>query len=447
MSSRSTFRVLAVLSCVALTAAACSRSSSTSSTTTAGKGATGTNTKAFINPTTDCTNYKGTQGISGNTITIGTVYPASGPYAIYAPVTTGIQKYFAAMNAKGGIKAGNGKSYKVNVIAEDDGYDPSRTPTAVKKLVEQDGVFALVGDIGTETNLAVRQYLNDNCVPNIALATGSTQWGQAAKYPWYIAGLPSYATEADAFMNYLASKKPDATIAILKQNDDFGAGYDNAIKKYIADHGNKMKVVGEQSYDPSSGQTTQAATVALAATKADAFFVGIGGLQCPQTLTFLPSDWTPMTYVSITCSGKTALSLAAGHDNGIFTTQATYDPGAPSDQSQPAVQQFMTDGASVGVSQSDLQGGIVSAGWGFASIFAEGLEQTKDVSRAGIMNALYNLHDVNFGLLRANSDVTTDGAKDPWIIESLRVVQRENGDWTEVQPLTNYNGKSNSLAG
>jgi hypothetical protein len=154
-----------------------------------------------------------------------------------------------------------------------------------------------------------------------------------------------------------------------------------------------------------------------------------------------------LTYVSITCSGKTALSLANGHDNGIYTVQATLDPGAASDQSNPKVQQFMTDGAAQGVSQADLQGGIVSAGWGFASIFAEGLEQTKDVSRAGIMNALYNLKKVNFGLLRDGAEASTNGSTDPWLLESLRVVQRTNGDWTQVQPLTDYNGKSNSLAG
>ena len=124
--------------------------------------ASGTQTKAFIDPKADCSDYKPTAGIDGDTITIGTVRPASGPYSIYDTVTKGIEKYFAAANAKGGIKAGDGKTYKVNLLKEDDGYDPGRTPALVKKLVEQDGVFGLVGDIGTETNLAVRQYLDDS---------------------------------------------------------------------------------------------------------------------------------------------------------------------------------------------------------------------------------------------------------------------------------------------
>ena len=161
-------------------------------------------------------------GISGDTIKIGTIRPASGPYAIYDQVTAGMEAYFKEANDTGGLKAGDGKKYKVELVKEDDGYDPARTPNLVKKLVEQDKVFGLVGDIGTETNLAIRTYMNDNCVPNIALATGSPEWGKANEFPWYIAALPSYATEAKFWVDYIKTVKPDAKIAILYQSDDFG---------------------------------------------------------------------------------------------------------------------------------------------------------------------------------------------------------------------------------
>jgi branched-chain amino acid transport system substrate-binding protein len=453
MTSSKTIRALAVLSCFAFIAVGCGRDDESgdgggggddTETTAAPDGA---KNAAFIDPAADCTDYQPTAGIEGDTITIGTVRPASGPYSIYDTVTKGIEKYFAAANAKGGIKAGDGKTYKVNLLKEDDGYDPGRTPDLVKKLVEQDGVFALVGDIGTETNLAVRQYLNDKCVPNVALATGSTEWGNANQYPWYIAGLPSYALEMRAFLDYLETVQPEAKIGMLLQNDDFGQAYGKAVQKYIDDTGSKMTVVGEESYDPASGGTTEGATVKLASSGADVFIVGIGGTQCSKTLTFIPADWKPLTYVSITCSGKLSLSLAGGKDEGVYTVQATLDPGAPSDQSNPKVQQFFTDGAAQGLTQQDLEGGIVSAGWGFASVFAEGLAQTKEVTRAGIMNALYSLDGVNFGLQRDESEITTDGGDDPWILEGLRVVQRTNGDWTEKTPLKDYNGKSGSFAG
>jgi branched-chain amino acid transport system substrate-binding protein len=451
MTSSSKLRVLAVLTCFALAAVGCGRDDESgnkggggggTATTAAGGGAS-----SFIDPQQDCTDYQPTQGIDGDTIKIGTVRPASGPYSIYDTVTKGIEKYFAAANAKGGIKAGDGKSYKVTLLKEDDGYDPGRTPDLVKKLVEQDGVFALVGDIGTETNLAVRNYLNQKCVPNIALATGSTEWGKANQYPWYIAGLPSYALEMRAFLDYLKTVKPDAKIALLKQNDDFGEAYDKAIQKFISDTGSKMTVVGDETYDPASGGTTEGATVKLASSGADVFIVGIGGTQCSKTLTFIPADWKPMTYVSITCSGKLSLSLAGGKDQGVYTVQATLDPGSPTDQQNPKVQQFLTDGAAVGLSQQELEGGIVSAGWGFASVFAEGLQQTKEVTRAGVMNALFSLDKVNFGLQRDDAEVSTDGGKDPWLLESLRVVQREGDDWKEAAPMQDYNGKSGSFAG
>jgi len=450
MTTRPLRMLVALLACLAFVAASCGRDDEAD-----GGGDGGTDTtapvdgesKPFINPDEDCADYQGTAGISGDTITVGTVRPASGPYAIYDTVTKGIEAYFKAANAKGGIEAGDGKKYQVNLLKEDDAYDPSKTPDLVKKLVEQDNVFALVGDIGTETNLAVRQYLNEKCVPNIALATGSTNWGDAAKYPWYIAGLPSYATEARAFLDYLETTKPEAKIAILAQNDDFGLAYGKAIKQYIADTGSKMTIVGEESYDPSSGGTTEGATAKLAGTGADVFFVGIGGTQCSKTLTFIPATWKPMTYVSITCSGKLSLSLAGGKDEGVYTAQATLDTGSAADQANPKVQQLFTDGRAQGLTDAELSGGIVAAGWGFASIFAEGLKQADTVDRAGVMNALFSLDSANFGLQRDGTTTSTDGGDDPWIVESIRIVQRTGGDWTEVAPMTDYNGKSSSFAG
>ena len=186
---------------------------------------------AFINPDEDCENYDGTKGITGDTIKIGTVRPESGPYSIYDTVTKGLAAYVGAVNAKGGVKAGDGKTYQLQLVKADDAYDPAKTPGEVKRLVEQEGIFAMVGEIGTSNNLAVRQFMNDNCVPSIGLATGSPEWGKAAEFPWFIGGLPSYATEAHAWIEYLKESNPKAKIALLYQDDDFGQAYEKAIKK------------------------------------------------------------------------------------------------------------------------------------------------------------------------------------------------------------------------
>jgi len=447
MNRTKLLRGTALVLCLTLVAAGCGRSDSSSSTSTTAKGG-GATTAAFIDPAKDCKGtYQATKGINGNEILVGTVRPTSGPYAIYDTVTKGVEKYFEAQNAKGGIKAGDGKTYTVKLVKGDDGYDPAKTPGVVQGLVEKDGVFGMVGAIGTETNLAVREYINKNCVPSIALATGSPQWGQNNTSPWFMGGLPSYATEARAFMDYLKGVNPKATIAVVYQNDDFGKAYLNAIKKFISSEAPDMKVVAEEPYDPASGQTTEGVTTQVAASKADVLFVGIGGTQCPKTMTFIPADWKPMVYASITCTGKLALSLASGKDEGIYTAQATLDAGAPSDANNPKVITFLADGKSVGLTDAELQGGIVAAGWNFAAIFAEALKETKTVTRADVMNKIWQLKKADFGLLRDGANASTNNEKDPWLLENLRIVQRKAGDWVEVSPMKDYDGQSNSFAG
>ena len=140
------------------------------------------------------------------------------------------------------------------------------------------------------------------------------------------------------------------------------------------------------------------------------------------------------------------MSLAGGKDEGVYTGQALLDPGSTADQANPKVQQFVTDGQAQGLSTPDIEGGIVSAGWGFAAIFAKALELSKTVDRATVMNTLWSLDDVNFGLMRDDTSAITDGAKDPWMLESLRMVQRQGGQWIEAGPMTDYNGQSNSFA-
>ncbi len=458
MTAQRPLRLAAVAAALALLLSACGRDDdnaddtgggdNTTETTAASDedgGGDGGDAAAFIVPEEDCANYEGTKGIEGDTIKIGTVRPESGAYSIYDTVTKGLEAYVTAVNTDGGVTAGDGKTYKLELVKADDAYDPAKTPAEVRRLVEQEGIFAMVGEIGTSNNLAVRQYMNDNCVPSIGLATGSPEWGKAAEYPWFIGGLPSYATEAHAFMEYLKTEKPAAKIALLYQDDDFGKAYQATIKKDI--EGTDITIVDEQSFNPLTETSPESKVAQLATSGADVFFVGIGGAPCPAALRAQPSDWTPMTYISITCSGKTAMALAQGRDEGIYSTQATYDVGTAADQANPKVQEFFTKGAAAGLQEAELQGGIAAAGWGFGALFVRGLELTPTVDRATLMNTLYSLDGENFGLALDDAAAHTNGADDPWIIEDLRVIKRTAGSWEGVTELISYDGKSNDFVG
>ncbi len=407
---------------------------------------------AFIDPSIDCADYQGTAGIEGDTIKIGTIRPADGQFAIFDQITTGLEAWADSVNGNGGVEAGDGNSYMIEVIKENDSYDPGKTPALAQKLVEQDGVFAIVGTIGTENNLAIRDYLNDNCVPNIALATGSTNWGDADQYPWYITGLPSYALEANYWLDYIAETNPEAKIALLYQDDDFGTAYRDALEKAIErsnnDDGTNIEIVGEQGYNPLSGTTTEAAVTQLSSSGADTFVVGISGTPCPQTLTFIPDTWDPTTFISVTCAGNTAMSIAGPAAEGVIQAQATLDPADPADADQPAVQEFREQAAAAGLDEGQIDGGITSVGWGFGSFFGLGLEEAETAERADVMNALYALDTDAFGLVRPEIEIITDGAEDPWALEGFRIAQRNaEGGWTELKPVTNRNGESNQLAG
>lgn len=439
--------LVALLVSVALIATGCGRDDGDSGDGDTGGGeATETASDGFIDPGEDCEDYQGTAGIDGDTIKVGTVRPTSGPASIYDTVALGMQKYFEAANAKGGITAGDGKTYKVEVVKGDDGYDANKTPGEVSRLVDNEGVFALVGQIGTEQNKAVQEDLNDRCVPMIAVATGSPSWGDANSYPWTISGLPSYATEIHSVIEYLKTEKPDAKIALLYQADDFGDSYLGAFEKGV--EGTDMELVASESYVPAPGATPEGQVAKLATSGADVFFVGVSGTACPTALTKVPGDWKPMTWVTVVCGSKLAMSLAQGKDEGVYSAQATLDPSSTEDQENPKVQAYFEAGESVGLERGDLEAGVLSVGWGFGALFETALASAETVDRAGVMNALWAIEDGEpFGLVRDEVTINSNGEEDPWLVEGLRIVHREGGNWVEASPLVNYEGESNSYRG
>ena len=117
--------------------------------------------------------------------------PISGEASSAAAVARGAEAYFKSVNAAGGVNR-----RKITYKFLDDGYDPSKTVQAVRELVQQDQVFALFNTLGTNNNLAVRDFLNQSGVPHVFVASGANTWGaDYKKYPWTIGFIPSYVLE------------------------------------------------------------------------------------------------------------------------------------------------------------------------------------------------------------------------------------------------------------
>ena len=187
-----------------------------------------------------------TPGVTANSILLEGTYPLSGPASGYAPIPVGMGAYFSYVNNKGGV---NGR--KINWKYEDDGYNPANTVQITHKFVEQDHAFALVGGLGTEPQLAVRQYLNDNKVPQLFVATGATTFDRDfAQYPWTIGWQPDYEAEGAIYGKYVVANMPNAKIGVLYQNDDYGHDYLRGFKAGLRSH--QSQIVTAQPYDLSA---------------------------------------------------------------------------------------------------------------------------------------------------------------------------------------------------
>lgn len=157
-------------------------------------------------------------GVTDTTVTIGTHTPLTGPAAAgYSSISAAATAYFAYLNDNGGV---HGR--EIEYIVKDDGYNPANTQTVVRELVQQDEVFAIVNGLGTATHQSVLEFLNQNKVPDLFVASGSTAWNQPEKYPYTFGFNADYVVEGAALAQYAADELPGKAVCMLGQDDDFG---------------------------------------------------------------------------------------------------------------------------------------------------------------------------------------------------------------------------------
>lgn len=434
--------IVAVGMVLALAAGACGGRDDGDS---AGGGGAGTTAAGggdgFTIDTANCGSYNPTQGITDTSIKLGSSFAQSGLYVAYADISKGYLAYFDYINDQGGLD-----NRKIEVVTKDDQYDPNKTRQNVQELVQSDGVFGMFNVVGTPNNLAIRDELATQCVPSLFVASGSVLWGETADYPWLIGSIPSYATESAIFADYLKANKPNATVAILGQNDDVGSGYADAFRGAI--EGTDISVVAEEKYNPTDPDVRTQITT-LAASGADTVLLAAAALKCAQALNAIQeSGWTPTIYMSGTCTSKTVVGLAnAGAADGVISSIYLKDPSDPQWATDSAMQEFQTLGAQHGLSAEDLDNGIVGYGWTMGALLVDTLRQSPELTRQAVMQTAYSLSDLQVGLLLPGATVNTDGETDPFPIEQMQI-GIYNGTFWELQgELVSFEGKTGDFVG
>ncbi len=409
------YRVAASLVALALVGAACGGRNNDNSNKASSSGGGGATKIDTANCPTDPS-----KPISGTDIKLVSSYPQSGLTAAFSEIATGWQSYFKMVNDAGGVKVGD-KTYTISFQTKDDQYMPNLTAQNINELLGPDGskAFGAFSVVGTANNLAIRDQLNRECVPNIFAATGSPAWGDPAK-PWTIGStLGPYSLEGAAFTSLLKDKAPKAKVGLLVQDDDFGRAYEEGFKNAIK--GTGITVVKVEKYKAGADDVSSQMT-SLASSGADTFFDGATLLACPAALnSAAQAKWKPLTWVSSTCTSKTLLGLAGASAQGVYSYVNLLDPLNPANNSDPAMKLYK-DTVKKYFPDADTTNGIMAYGWTQAALFIQALKQAKDVSRLSVMESLHDLTSNDAGVLLKGVTVKT-GPNDPYFGEVYNLEQ------------------------
>ncbi|HUR09473.1 MAG TPA: ABC transporter substrate-binding protein [Nonomuraea sp.] len=364
-----------------------------------------------------------TTGITDKSLKLGGIYPLSGPASAYGDIPKGIKAYFDYVNAE---KNGIG-GRKVEFVVRDDGYQPPKAVEEARRLVEQEQVFALFQTLGTPSTTATWDYTNQQKVPQIFVATGASKWGTDTKHPWTIGWQPNYISEARIYAKYLKQDKPNAKVAVLYQNDDFGKDLLGGFKRAI--EGSGITVVGEQSYevtDPSVDPQMRN----LAGSKADVFLnittpkFGSQALAADAKNT----SWNPLHILNNVSASITVLK-PVGLENVQGVVSASYykDPRDPAWNDDPEMKLYKAKMQQYAPG-TDSNVPFFAYGWAVADAFGKTMSAAKCPTREGLRDSMRSLSNVPVGMLLPGVTMST-AAGDGFPIESMQLMKFKGERW------------------
>lgn len=344
-------------------------------------------------------------GTSDTEIKLGNTMPYSGPASSYGTIGKAEAAYFALINDQGGI---NGR--KINFVSRDDSYSPPKTVEVVRQLVEQSGVLALFQTLGTPTNSAIREYLNDNKVPQLFVATGAAKWNDPKHYPWTMGWQPSYQIEARIYAAYILKHMPNAKIAVLYQNDDFGKDYLIGLRQGLGDKADKM-IVATQTYETTDA-TVDSQIVGLQGSGANVLLnVAIPKYAAQVIRKIYDIGWKPM-HILANVSASVKLTMEpAGLEKGVGVVSSQYakDPTDPQWRDTSEFKDWLA-----WMQKYYPSGSLADAanvyGYSVAQTMVVVLKQCGDnLTRENLMKQAANIHDLKLPMLLPGIGVSTSG--------------------------------------
>lgn len=366
-----------------------------------------------------------TPGVSSSTITIGSSGPLTGEAAAAAGVLKGADGYFKYVNSRGGV---NGR--KIDFKYLDDAYDPSRAVQNVRELIQQDNVFALFSLVGTNGNLAVRDFANAAGVPTVFSASGATTFGRDyKKYPWTIGYLPPYAEEGELYAKHiLVTNAKKAKVAILYQSDDYGKDLLAGFRKGLGAKA-RTAIVQTVGYDPTASDV-QSQVAQLKASGANTFCVFAFGKFAIQAFQYANKlGWKPQIYVNDVASASSIMQIDPQTTaEGAISILWGKDPATPKFKDDAGVK-LAAQIIKKYVPGGNPSDGFLVAGMAEAFSMVDALKASgKNLTRKGLMNAVTHMNEANNPFLVPGVKVhTTPTFRFP--ISSVQLQRWHKGHW------------------
>ena len=363
-------------------------------------------------------------GATDTEIKIGNIMPYSGPASAYGVIGKTEQAYFNKINAEGGI---NGR--KINFISYDDGYSPPKTVEQARKLVESDEVLFIFNSLGTPPNSAIQKYMNTKKVPQLFVATGATKWNDPKDFPWTMGWQPNYQSESRIYARYILKNMPNAKIAVLYQNDDYGKDYLKGLKDGLGAKAASM-IIAEESYETTE-PTIDSHIVTLKASGADVFFnITTPKFAAQAIKKNAEIEWKPLHFLNNVSASIGSVIKPAGFaaSQGIISSaylKDTSDPQWKNDAGMKAFDEFLT--------KYFPEGNRLDASVMYGYTVAQGLVHVlkgcgDDLTRANIMKQAASINGLELGGLLPGIKVQTS-ATDFAPISQLQLEKFKGEKW------------------
>lgn len=343
-----------------------------------------------------------TPGVTATELKIGTTTSLSGPVSALGTINKAQAAYFKMLNEQGGI-AGR----KITYIIYDDGFAPPKTLEMTRRLVEQDEVAFLFAQLGTGPNSAIVKYVNNLGVPHLFLSVNGDKWGDFKQYPWTMPYAPSSRIEVQIFIKHALQTNPNAKIAILYQNDDFGRDFITGAKEALgAKYDSTVKALSYEVTDT----TVDSQLIELKSWGADVLISGVTGKFGAMAIRRVSElGWKAQHFVPSGVSSVTATINPAGADRAVGVITSVYtkdvnDPAWADDAGVKGYKAFMAKWFPEG-NPTDVYNAY---GYMTAIVLHRILEQCKgDFSRRNIMAQANGLKDMENPMLLPGIRINT----------------------------------------